>query len=589
MSGTIKGRVLGFAPDVVATLRRFPVPSIFVVLATLAALVLINAVNVLDEDPWVRIVAGLMTGASFATAGSLFAEARGRQGLLERVLIVVPAVVAAGLFQITDTRFALPYFLPLVGMFAMSLSLASGAPGDGQNRQDIFWWSTCRALATAAIAVLVGLLVAFGLYAIRWSMAFLLNLEIAWLFENWLLPVVVFLLIPLYWLSTLPRLDEYGSSSLSPDDFLVRSFSFIGQFILIPFVLAYAAILHVYAVQVALAGQLPQGLLSWLVLYFLLAGIVAWLLSHPAFMREKPLVKLFRRSWFWLTIVPLFLLGLATWVRIDAYGLTPLRVILIVIGSAMALLSLIFLLTRGRADIRSIPGLAGLVLLTMSVGPLNPENLARWQQLTRLEALLNVGMGSDGPNWTDDQRRAARAAFDHLVYDSYAEDDLRAVLVNAGIEEASGSMHSQPLRAALDIAMAPVEADDFGWVHYARHLDVLDAPVDLSETPYLLGIFRFGGGANVGRLHPYDFTADGTRISVTRDGLAVAHFDLGSWIARQNDDSRLSEPLLLISLEEGRLALLLREIFYSIEMLDGARVVTIEGIQALAFSDRPDL
>lgn len=587
MLGAIRDRIIHFAPDIVATLRRFPFASLLIVLVTVFALLLINVIEVDDEDFWIRLLAGLGTGAFFATAGALFAEARGRRGLLEQALIYIPALVTIGLLQITDTRFALPWFLPIIGIFAMSLSLASGAPGDGQRRQDIFWWSNSRAITTAVIAGVSGILIVLGLFAIHWSMNFLFNLEISWIFENWLLPVVIFLLIPLYWLSTLPSLDEFGADALAPSDFLVRSCGFIGQFILIPFVLAYAVILHAYAVQVALAWQLPEGLLSWMVLYFLLAGLVTWLLTHPAFMREKPLVKLFRRSWFWLTIVPLVLLALATWVRIDAYGLTPLRVILVAIGLWTAALTLAFLWKRGEADIRLIPGLAGVVLIALSVGPLNPENLSRWQQLMRLDALLAEGVGLE--TWTDSQRRAARAAFDHLVYDDQAEADLRALLLRAGIGEASGSLHAHPVRVALGIVEGPFESGETGRRYYSLYADTLDAPVDLSETPYLLGMVRFGGNGFTGSLNAYGFAADGTRIVMSRDGVEIATLDIADWLARQTRDAPIAEPVLHIPLAEGGIVLVIREIFFSLDARGEERIVAIDSIEALGFTGRPEL
>ena len=89
----------------------------------------------------------------------------------------------------------------------------------------------------------------------------------------------------------------------------------IGKFILIPLLLAYAAILLVYAVQIVITRQLPEGMLGWMVLGFVTAGAGAWLVLHPEFLRDSIIVRFFRRWWFWLTIVPLILYFVAVQVR----------------------------------------------------------------------------------------------------------------------------------------------------------------------------------------------------------------------------------------------------------------------------------
>ena len=95
------------------------------------------------------------------------------------------------------------------------------------------------------------------------------------------LPAIGGFFAPLYWLSTLPRAADYQPGRLEAPDFLVRAVAMIGKFILIPLLLAYAAILLVYAVQIVITRQLPEGMLGWMVLGFVTAGAGAWLVLHP--------------------------------------------------------------------------------------------------------------------------------------------------------------------------------------------------------------------------------------------------------------------------------------------------------------------
>src|SRR5690606_18803673 len=144
-----------------------------------------------------------------------------------------------------------------------------------------------------------------GMVAIERSLSVLFGLEASDLFYRWVLPFTGLFLTPVYWLSTLPRVANVPPSETENADFTSTAIGFLGQFILVPLLLIYAAILLAYTVQIVITRELPQGMIGWMVLGFVVTGAGTWLVLHPRFMREKPLVRLFRRLWFWLTLVPL--------------------------------------------------------------------------------------------------------------------------------------------------------------------------------------------------------------------------------------------------------------------------------------------
>ena len=131
-------------------------------------------------------------------------------------------------------------------------------------------------------------------------------------------------------------------------------------------------------------------MIGWMVLGFVVIGAATWLVLHPPFMRTQALVRLFRRWWFWLTLIPLALFFVAISIRIDAYGLTDERMLLAAGGIWAAVLAVIYLL--GRGDIRLIPALAGAILLALSVGPWNYADLPVSSQALRLDGVvMNAG------------------------------------------------------------------------------------------------------------------------------------------------------------------------------------------------------
>ena len=181
-------------------------------------------------------------------------------------------------------------------------------------------------LAVAAICLAFA-----GAVAIYFALVTLFGIKMDWL-AHYVLIIAACLVAPVYWLSTIPRLGDYDSKRLTQPDFVSQAMGFLGQFILVPILSAYALILLAYAVQIIVLRQLPQGRLGWMVLAFVTAGAATYLVVYPAFMRQRLAVRLFRRWWFWLTLIPLALVAIAIATRLGAYGWTSERVLLVAGG-----------------------------------------------------------------------------------------------------------------------------------------------------------------------------------------------------------------------------------------------------------------
>ena len=109
-----------------------------------------------------------------------------------------------------------------------------------------------------------------------------------------------------------PTARMLGRVSLNP----IRHIDPVGT-ILVPLVLAYAAILHAYAVKVGFAWDLPKGRLGWLTLSFGIVVALTVLLVYPTRASGGPLVAMFWRAWPWLMLAPLGLLLAAIGVRTE--------------------------------------------------------------------------------------------------------------------------------------------------------------------------------------------------------------------------------------------------------------------------------
>ena len=534
------------APDFLLTGQRFPFAILFAALTTVVAIGALNGVDGMRDEVWGRAALGFATAAVLAVAGVYFAESRPEARVFGAVLKYGLPIAVAATVQITDTGWFVPYALPAVAVLWLSVSaftrIERGAPREEvQNR---FWWVNFQAFATAVIAAAAFLIVALGLAAIERSLGILFGIETGQVFYNWVLPFAGLFLTPVYWLSTLPRLSAYRAEELQRPDFLPRAFGFLGQFVLVPLLLIYGLILLAYTAQIVVTQKLPQGMIGWMVLGFVSIGAATWLVLHPPFMRSRALVRLFRRWWFWLTLIPLALFFIAVWTRVDAYGLTDERVLLAAGGVWAAVLALVFIV--GRGDIRLIPALAGLLLLLVSVGPWNYANLPLAQQTMRLDALLmqpGKGGASFPPDWTPEQVAKAASIVDFLASAPAGEAKLAELLERYGMKS----------RAVTSASVL----EELGYQHpaytvpvtgIAAQRDSLTQQVDVSATPILLGGLTIyaAGQATVAGLN-FEIVANQFRIL----GQTAPETDLTEWIARQPEGA-LVDPWIDFAIGERK-------------------------------------
>jgi len=521
------------SPDLAVTIRRFPMT---IALQTAATALLVALVNEwvprgIDEN-WTRAFGGLATGAVFAMAGALFRESRPGQRFAGIVLAYVLPLVVAASMQIRGTTIFVPYLLPLIGVFWLSVAAFTGWSGvHRDDQQDRFWWLNHRAFTSAVLAAAGFVLVFIGCFAIQQTLAVLFGFETRDVFWRFILPVAGGLLAPVYWLSTIPALDSYEPKSLSEPDFVSRAIGFLGQFIMAPILIAYAAILLAYTIEIVVTQQFPQGMLGWMVLGFTTTGAATWLLLYPPFMRERLVVRFFRRFWFWLTIVPLALFAVALWTRVAAYGLTSERMLLLAGGVWAGLLALIFLLRRG--DIRLIPALAGLIFLALSIGPWNVESGARADQARRLDAVLTAaganGKGSK-PQWAADDVGRAKGAVQYLINDQNGRAALVDVLARHDIAYDGTSTDAAALLAS---AGAPDDSQPSTQTSIDVARGAVTPPTDLTATPFYLGpvMIYVGSTVDIGGRHLG--LVDGNKLKVSDDAGNDYMVDINGWVNEQ--------------------------------------------------------
>ncbi len=229
--------------------------------------------------------------------------------------------------------------------------------------------------------------------------------------------LVSVLVFPLFWLALAAPVATEPVEEQS-DGVLLRIVSVTTDALLIPLMLAFGAVIHVYAARIALLGELPKGQIGWIVPVYLVVGYGTHLLAHAPQVQFARVREAFRRFWLTSTLVPIVLLALATTIRVRTYGVTEERywLMLVVIGAGLLALSATI---RRPFDIRLVPLTGGILALVAAFGPLSAKNASISSQAARAKTILasvppeRWAASKDG-GLSEEQKRSLYAALGYL-------------------------------------------------------------------------------------------------------------------------------------------------------------------------------
>jgi hypothetical protein len=160
------------------------------------------------------------------------------------------------------------------------------------------------------------------------------------------------------------------------------------QFVLLPILTIYLLILYAYGIRIAVTAAWPYGWVSYMVLCFSVAGILAILLVWP--LRDEDDNKWISgySGFFYFALFPLIvLLGFAICKRVAAYGITEQRYFVLLLAAWLLLTALYFLVSK-KKTIRLIPLSLCVAAFLSAFGPWGAESVALHSQRSRLKAML---------------------------------------------------------------------------------------------------------------------------------------------------------------------------------------------------------
>jgi hypothetical protein len=396
-------------PDQVRSLSRFPIP---VAIATSLA-ILLN----LQVAHIIRMSDTLESQLIFAFSAAFLAGFAAHLWALRRNLATVwnlgTALAAAGAAAAIQSLHGDLYGQSLIALFGLALATMCTAHLRRAAAIESFWRFNLQLGIALGMALVALLIVCGGLSLLLASLTFLFDFTVGNSHAHiWSTGAVLF--APLFALSMVPvEFDQPFSLSPNPD-LIEKSVSTVLNFALVPLILVYSVVLHIYAVKIAIVRIMPKGEIGWLVLAFGAIGTASYMVAYPwRDVGYRP-VRWFMRSWFWLMILPTVLLMLAVWQRIGEYGVTPERYCLVLFALWLAAMVAYLGSTRGRMDLRVIPASLAIGLVLSSFGPWGAAATSVRSQLAQLQRVLDKAkLLSDGRLKLDPPRVAT---FKHIVW-----------------------------------------------------------------------------------------------------------------------------------------------------------------------------
>ncbi|XWY21206.1 DUF4153 domain-containing protein [Bisgaard Taxon 45] len=264
-----------------------------------------------------------------------------------------------------------------------------------ENR--LFVYNTVSRLTQLALAIVLAGIICICVILVLNSIEYLFNIN---LLRHQIVPktilFIMFFFTPVFFLILEQRLAQ---------NFQGERFHYVIEliinFIFSPVVIIYTLIVYLYLAKILLNFELPKGGVAYIIMPYIVLGLCC---QGLRLLLIDAKWTGFYRSFSYLAIAPLVLLWLGISTRIITYGLTEVRVMLVILASMLTLF-ILFSMTQRLRQYRLF-SLVACLLLFVSTILTSPYYLAQQHQLARFERLLSE------LNILDEQQQISATIFD---------------------------------------------------------------------------------------------------------------------------------------------------------------------------------
>lgn len=374
--------LLSLWEETMAVIRRFPLQVLVTVTAVAVCILKI-------ERPSLAYLDKLLVCCNFALtlllAADLFAETHFLSTAKKWGLRILVLLLCGLLYMVLDpVLYEADMFRILLLGFAFHL-LVSFAPFISRGNVTGFWVYNERLFLQLITAGIFSVVLTIGLYIAFASTNALFDLKLSGDVYGYIASTTMVGFLTIFFLSGVPK--DFKELDEVPQEY-PKWLKIFTQYVLIPLLSVYLAILLVYEAKILIEWQLPKGYVSMLILGYAVAGILSLLLIYPIRNREgNGWMGIFSR-FFYVMMLPLVaLLLLAVWKRVSIYGITEARYILILLALWLTIITVYSLFSK-KQNIRLIPVSLCILALLAAYGPQSAFSFSRYSQTKRLERMM---------------------------------------------------------------------------------------------------------------------------------------------------------------------------------------------------------
>ncbi len=263
-----------------------------------------------------------------------------------------------------------------------------------REKNDIPSWNfTLQSIYTFAVTFFIGGVMCGGICLLITSLNALFNIQFS---DRWYaytaIATTVWLPLMLF-IGLLPKGKEKHNHTPQSNGFL----NGIMHYLFIPLTIAYLVVLYVYAAQILVRWELPNGWVSKLVVAIMAICLILESGLYPSRVKDGKKWDLLVARWLPILILPLLILmtvGIAR--RLNDYGVTVNRLYLITLNGWMYFVCIGLFFSKGKR-INWIPISFALIFLLTSVFPLNITSYTRRKIYNEIEAQVKASYNGNLP------------------------------------------------------------------------------------------------------------------------------------------------------------------------------------------------
>ena len=367
----LKNTISTMKSELLVAIQRFFIPSIF---SLLFCIIVVSSIS--KDEQIGKLLMILSCGCFWFISIKLLAEGLSLKAKEYYTTGIIVFCAMAWCIYIDSKQVI--FFAP-----CLSLSIFI-APFLNKASSDLdFWVFAYQVFLRVFITVILSIILYSGLSSIIYTLSFLFGLN----FYNGIyidaFLVIATLFSPIMIMAGIPL--KFGATN----ETYPKNLRLILTYAFIPLFGIYTIILYSYVAKILIAWDLPKGIISLMVSTYGCVGVITYIASCP-FQQNNKIIGIFSKYCFPLLFVPLILLAIAIGVRINNYGITTSRYI-VLLCLIWLTLSSIFALTKYRTQLLRFIVLSLVALWGgASFGPWGMLNVVPQPQISSLDTSQNI-------------------------------------------------------------------------------------------------------------------------------------------------------------------------------------------------------